>query len=117
MPSGDSASWSATARSQATVDWETDFSASPAVPKKAKFDINEGAAPPTVAQNLADDFNSKNKPSFSATATGAKVVFKAEDSKHTVTGMRFTIDNHTDNLPGNGADVTVGNTGMSVKRV
>ncbi len=116
MPYGNIASFSGTARSQATVDWETDFAASPAVPKIAKFDINEGDKPPTVAQNLADDFNKRNMPSFCATPNGSDVVFTAQDSKYKVSEMRFKINNGgTKNLPGDGAGVPVGNTGLSVK--
>ena len=117
MPVGDTAIFSGEAtRSQTTVvDWETDYVGSPKVPKKAKFDINERDMPKIVAQNLADDFNSKNGPHFSATATGAEVVFKAEDPKYEVSDMRFTINNEPTNLPGNGPSVPLGNTGVSVK--
>lgn len=115
MAIGESANFSGKSSQSETVDWETDFSASPAEPKKAKFEICEGDKPPKVAQALADDFNSKNKPCFSAEATGARVVFKAEDPTYKVTCMRFTVNGKTENLPGDGANVEVGKTGLFVK--
>ena len=115
MAFGDSAIFAGAASQTTPVDWETDYAASPAVPKKAKFDINEGDTPQVVAQNLAGAFNSRNKPSFSATANGPKVRFTAEDGSYVVSDMRFTINSQTENLPGNGNSVAVGNTGLSVR--
>ncbi len=117
MAVGDSAIFTGTAsQSQTTaVDWETEYAASPGVPKKAKFDINEGDTPQTVAQNLADVFNSRNNPSFNATAHGPNVRFTAESSSYVVNDMKFTADGQTTNIPGEDGNVAVGNTGVSVR--
>ena len=73
MAAGNSAIFSGVASQDTALDWETDFSASPAVPTKARFNIKEGYTPQVVAQKLADAFNSKNGPGYRATPTGAKV--------------------------------------------
>ena len=117
MAVGNSAIFTGTARQTQTtaVDWETDYVSSPAVPKKAKFDINEGDSARTVAQNLADAFNKRNNPSFCATANGPSVRFTAEDGSYVVSDMRFAADGQTTNIPGEGGNVAVGNTGVSVR--
>ena len=115
MAFGSIAIFGGTASQPTAVDWETDYASSPAVPKKAKFDIKEGDTSQTVAQNLAAAFNNRNNPSFSAKANGPNVRFTAEDGKYVVSDMRLTINSQTKNLPGDGADVAVGNTGMSVR--
>lgn len=114
MAYGNSANFSGLARLDAAVDWETDFAASPAVAKIANFDINEGDEPARIAQKLADDFNNKNNPSFSATANGPDVCFTAQDPNYKVSDLRFTLNSQTNNLPGDGASVPMGNTGLSV---
>ncbi len=114
MAYGDTAIFAGGAAQPAAVDWETDYAASPAVAKKATFDIKEGDTPQTVAQNLAAAFNSSN-PGFSATATGDKVVFTAAEPTYKVSDMRFVINGGLpENLPASGASVAVGNTGLSV---
>ncbi len=115
MAYGNIANFSGGATQPAAIDWETDYSASPAVAKKATFDIKEGDTPQTVAQNLAAAFNSCNAPDFSATAAGDKVVFTASELQYKVSDMRFIINGQTENLPASGAIVPVGDTGLSVK--
>ncbi len=96
------------------VDWETDYVGSPVVPKKTKFDIKEGNTPPVVAKNLADAFNNANDSGFKATATGAAVLFTAP-APYKVDQRRFTIDGKMTILPGDGANVPMGNTRLSVR--
>ena len=115
MAYGNRAIFSGGATQPTAIDWETDYAASPAVAKKATFDIKEGDTPQTVAQNLAAAFNSCNAPNFSATATGDDVVFTASELQYKVVDMRFIMNSQTENLPASGAIVAVGNTGLSVK--
>lgn len=118
MAHGNTAIFSGTASKTPTavvaVVWETDFSASPAAPKPAKFKIKKPDNPTKVAKKLADDFNDRHD-FFSATANGPKVVFTAETPIYEVSDMRFTINSETTNIPANGPSVPLGNTGLSVR--
>ena len=98
MAFGDSAIFSATATQTARVNWETDY----------------------IGSHRYVAWNSLNYPCYKAVATGAVVHFKDEsfNNPRKVDGMCFSVAGSPFTpVPGNGASVPVGNTGLSVRNV